>query len=40
MAREIGIPTIVQIPGLTKLVKTGMSLKVDGHNGRIHPITL
>jgi pyruvate,water dikinase len=35
VAREIGIPTIVQIPGLTKRVKTGMRLKVDGHSGQI-----
>lgn len=35
VAREIGIPTIVQIPGLTRQVKTGMRLKVDGHSGRI-----
>jgi rifampicin phosphotransferase len=35
VAREIGIPTIVQIPGLTKYVKTGMRLKVDAHSGRI-----
>jgi pyruvate,water dikinase len=35
VAREIGIPTIVQIPGLTSQVKTGMRLKVDGHSGRI-----
>ncbi len=35
VAREIGIPTIVQIPGLTQAVKTGMQLKVDGHIGRI-----
>jgi phosphohistidine swiveling domain-containing protein len=35
VAREIGIPTIVQIPGLTQRVQTGMPLKVDGHSGRI-----
>jgi len=35
VAREIGIPTIVQIPGLTQRVQTGMRLKVDGHSGRI-----
>src|ERR1700674_601291 len=35
VAREIGLPTIVQIPGLTKYVKTGMRLKVDAHSGRI-----
>jgi pyruvate,water dikinase len=35
VAREIGIPTIVQIPGLTKLVQSGMRLRVDGHSGQI-----
>ena len=35
VAREIGIPTIVQIPGLTKLVQSGMRLRVDGHSGRV-----
>lgn len=35
VAREIGIPTIVQIPGLTKHVQSGMRLKVDGHSGRV-----
>ncbi len=35
VARELGVPTIVQIPGLTKQVRTGMRLKVDGNDGRI-----
>jgi pyruvate,water dikinase len=35
VAREIGIPTIVQIPGLTKQIQSGMRLKVDGHSGCI-----
>lgn len=35
VAREIGIPTIVQIPGLLSAVKTGMRLRVDGNAGRI-----
>ncbi|MEX3613669.1 MAG: PEP-utilizing enzyme [Burkholderia gladioli] len=35
VAREIGIPTIVQIPGLTERIKTGMSLRVDGHSGLV-----
>jgi phosphoenolpyruvate-protein kinase (PTS system EI component) len=35
VAREIGIPTIVQIPGLTTRVQSGMQLKVDGHSGVI-----
>jgi len=33
VARELGIPTIVQIPSLTKRVKTGMQLSVDGERG-------
>jgi phosphohistidine swiveling domain-containing protein len=35
VAREIGLPTIVQIPLLTQRVKSGMRLKVDGHTGRV-----
>ncbi len=35
VAREIGIPTIVQIPHLTKHIKTGMKLKIDGAKGNI-----
>ncbi|MBB5460881.1 phosphoenolpyruvate synthase [Paraburkholderia sp. Cpub6] len=35
VAREIGIPTVVQIPGLTTRVQSGMQLKVDGHSGVI-----
>ena len=39
VAREIGIPTIVQVPGLTRQVRSGMRLKVDGHSGRIALLT-
>jgi pyruvate,water dikinase len=35
VAREIGIPTVVQIPGLTTRVQSGMQLRVDGHSGVI-----
>ncbi|MGN6256099.1 MAG: phosphoenolpyruvate synthase [Solirubrobacterales bacterium] len=35
VARELGIPTIVQIPGLTQQVRTGMPLVVDGGAGTI-----
>ncbi len=33
VARELGIPTVIQIPGITKKIKTGMKLRVDGHMG-------
>jgi phosphohistidine swiveling domain-containing protein len=35
VAREVGIPTIVQIPGLTRRVQSGMTLHVDGERGVI-----
>jgi len=35
VARELGIPTIVQIPGLTKQVHSGMEITVDGGTGTI-----
>jgi len=35
VARELGIPTIVQIPGLTRQVRSGMELTVDGGTGAI-----
>ena len=38
VARELGIPTIVQIPGLTKVVKDGMDLVVDADQGRIRAV--
>ena len=35
VARELGVPTIVQIPGLTSRVESGMLLKVDGNAGTV-----
>lgn len=35
VAREMGIPTIVSIPGLTKKLKTGMKIRMDGKAGTI-----
>ncbi|MBN8536653.1 MAG: phosphoenolpyruvate synthase [Deltaproteobacteria bacterium] len=35
VAREMGIPTIVSIPGLTKKLKSGMKVKLDGKAGTI-----
>jgi pyruvate,water dikinase len=40
VARELGVPTVVQIPGLTTRIKTGMNLTVDGGTGVVqinHP---
>jgi len=35
VARELGIPTVVQIPGLTQQVRSGMELTVDGGAGTV-----
>jgi len=36
VAREMQIPTIVQIPGLTRAIRTGMTVEVDGGAGTVH----
>lgn len=38
-ARELGIPTVVQIPGLTAKVKTGTRLRVDGSHGIVQVLS-
>jgi pyruvate,water dikinase len=35
VARELDIPTVVQIPGLTTIVQSGMRLRVDGGAGTV-----
>ena len=35
VAREMGIPTIVGIPGLTTTLKTGQTVSMDGSTGTI-----
>jgi phosphohistidine swiveling domain-containing protein len=35
VARELQIPTIVQIPGLTQQVRSGMEIAVDGSTGTV-----
>ncbi len=35
VAREMGIPTIVGIAGLTRQIKSGQRVVMDGHNGRV-----
>ncbi|MEQ9548865.1 MAG: putative PEP-binding protein [Coleofasciculus sp. G3-WIS-01] len=35
VARELGIPAVVSVPGITQLVKTGEVLLVDGDRGEI-----
>ncbi|WP_345892138.1 phosphoenolpyruvate synthase [Mycolicibacterium sphagni] len=35
IARELGVPTVVQIDGLTSAVRTGMTISVDGARGRV-----
>ncbi len=36
VARELGIPAIVNIPGITKIIKNGERIKMDGAKGTIH----
>ena len=33
MAREYGIPVVVNVGPATKLIKTGQMIQVDGDNG-------
>lgn len=35
VAREMGIPAVVSIPGLTKTLKTGMRIRMDGKAGTV-----
>jgi len=35
VAREMGIPTIVGVPNLTKILKTGTEIEMNGATGRI-----
>ena len=35
VAREMGIPAVVSIPGLTKKIKTGMRVRLDGKAGTV-----
>jgi phosphohistidine swiveling domain-containing protein len=35
VAREMGLPAIVSIPGLTKRLKTGMRVRMDGKTGMV-----
>jgi phosphohistidine swiveling domain-containing protein len=38
VAREMGIPTIVGIPGLTSLLKTGQTVSMDGSTGTVEVV--
>ncbi|MEG8184727.1 hypothetical protein GZH49_40635, partial [Nocardia terpenica] len=35
VARELGVPTVVQLPGITAAVRTGMTIRVDGTEGTV-----
>lgn len=35
IARELGLPAVVNVPGVTARVETGMRLRVDGGTGRV-----
>ncbi|MFC8528037.1 phosphoenolpyruvate synthase [Nocardia sp. NPDC057227] len=35
VARELGVPTVVQVPGSTRRLRTGMRIRVDGTAGTV-----
>jgi pyruvate,water dikinase len=35
VAREYGIPAVVNVKSATKIIKTGQMIRVDGNNGRV-----
>ncbi len=35
VAREYGIPAVANIPGATKIIKDGQTIKVDGNKGKV-----
>ncbi len=35
VARELGVPTVVQVKDVTKVIRTGMRIRVDGTNGTV-----
>lgn len=35
VARELGIPTVVQVPDVTKVISTGQRLRVNGYDGTV-----
>lgn len=39
VARELGIPTVVQVKDVTTLVRTGMTIEIDGAGGTVRIIT-
>lgn len=40
VARELGVPTVVQVPGLTNRLRNGMRLDVDGATGVIRVLAV
>lgn len=37
VAREYGVPAVVNVPGVMRLIKDGQQITVDGYNGKIYP---
>ena len=35
LLRELGIPTIINVPGITRLLQTGQRIRIDGQTGEI-----
>ena len=39
LAREYGLPTVVDLPGITDQLETGQTIEVDGDSGRIQVVS-
>jgi phosphoenolpyruvate-protein kinase (PTS system EI component) len=35
VARELGIPAVVNVPGITRRLRTGMRVRLDGGKGTV-----
>jgi len=38
VAREMGVPVVVQVGGATELIPEGCLLRVDGHRGTVERV--
>ena len=38
VARELGLPSVVAVPGATRLLRDGQQVEVDGTHGRVRPL--
>jgi pyruvate,water dikinase len=39
LLRELGIPTIINVPGLTQHLRSGQHVRLDGRSGEVETIS-